>query len=231
MIRRPRDTAVMPATVRKLRCAVYTRVSTDEQTSQEYNSLHAQRDASEAFVSSQRAEGWVLVPDHYDDGGISGATLERPALQRLLRDIEADRVDVVVVYKIDRLSRSLMHFAKLVEVFDANNVTFVSVTQSFNTTTSMGRLTLNILLSFAQFEREVIGERVRDKIRLPRPRHVDGWAGAAWLPGGKSQAAGGRDRRRHGPPGVRGVRGNGIRDEAATGAAPGRPPRRGASCP
>jgi site-specific DNA recombinase len=175
MNRRQQSGAAMPATVRKLRCAVYTRVSTDEQTSQEYNSLHAQRDASEAFVSSQRAEGWVLVPDHYDDGGISGATLERPALQRLLRDIEADRVDVVVVYKIDRLSRSLMHFAKLVEVFDANNVTFVSVTQSFNTTTSMGRLTLNILLSFAQFEREVIGERVRDKIAASRARGM--WMG------------------------------------------------------
>ena len=170
MSRRQRAEFPMPAAVRKLRCAVYTRVSTDEQTSQEYNSLHAQRDASEAFVASQRPEGWVLVPDHYDDAGISGATLERPALQRLLRDIEAGRVDVVVVYKIDRLSRSLMHFAKLVEVFDANNVTFVSVTQSFNTTTSMGRLTLNILLSFAQFEREVIGERVRDKIAASRAR-------------------------------------------------------------
>ncbi len=175
MTRRRRDAAATPATVRKLRCAVYTRVSTDEQTSQEYKSLHAQRDASEAFVSSQRAEGWVLVPDHYDDGGISGATLERPALQRLLRDIEAHRVDVVVVYKIDRLSRSLMHFAKLVEVFDANNVTFVSVTQSFNTTTSMGRLTLNILLSFAQYEREIIGERVRDKIAASRARGI--WMG------------------------------------------------------
>jgi site-specific DNA recombinase len=175
MSRRQRAEHPMPAAVRKLRCAVYTRVSTDEQASQEYNSLHAQRDASEAFVTSQRAEGWVLVPDHYNDCGISGATLERPALQRLLRDIEADRVDVVVVYKIDRLSRSLMHFAKLVEVFDANRVTFVSVTQSFNTTTSMGRLTLNILLSFAQFEREVIGERVRDKIAASRARGM--WMG------------------------------------------------------
>jgi len=165
----------MPATVRKQRCAVYTRVSTDEQTNQEYNSLHAQRDAAEAFVASQRAEGWVLVRDHYDDGGISGGTLDRPALQRLLRDIEAGLVDVVVVYKIDRLSRSLMDFAKLVAVFDANNVTFVSVTQSFNTTTSMGRLTLNILLSFAQFEREVIGERVRDKIAASRARGM--WMG------------------------------------------------------
>ena len=175
MSRRQRAEYPTPAAVRKLRCAVYTRVSTDEQACQEYNSLHAQRDASEAFVTSQRAEGWVLVPDRYDDAGISGATLERPALQRLLRDIEAHKVDVVVVYKIDRLSRSLMHFAKLVEVFDANNVTFVSVTQSFNTTTSMGRLTLNILLSFAQFEREVIGERVRDKIAASRARGM--WMG------------------------------------------------------
>jgi DNA invertase Pin-like site-specific DNA recombinase len=167
----------MPATVKKLRCAVYTRKSTDEGLEKEFNSLDAQRDACEAFIVSQRAEGWVLVPDHYDDGGVSGGTLERPALQRLLRDIEAGRVDVVVVYKIDRLSRSLMHFAKLVEVFDAHNVTFVSVTQSFNTTTSMGRLTLNILLSFAQFEREVIGERVRDKIAASKARGM--WMGGS----------------------------------------------------
>ncbi|GGG46487.1 recombinase family protein [Elioraea sp. Yellowstone] len=169
--------AVLPAAARKLRCAVYTRKSTEEGLEKEFNSLDAQRDACEAFIASQRAEGWVLVPDHYDDGGISGGTLERPALQRLLRDIEADRVDVVVVYKIDRLSRSLMHFAKLVEVFDANDVTFVSVTQSFNTTTSMGRLTLNILLSFAQFEREVIGERVRDKIAASKARGM--WMGGS----------------------------------------------------
>jgi DNA invertase Pin-like site-specific DNA recombinase len=167
----------MPATVKKLRCAVYTRKSTDEGLEKEFNSLDAQRDACEAFIASQRAEGWVLVPDHYDDGGVSGGTLERPALQRLLRDIEAGRVDVVVVYKIDRLSRSLMHFAKLVEVFDAHSVTFVSVTQSFNTTTSMGRLTLNILLSFAQFEREVIGERVRDKIAASKARGM--WMGGS----------------------------------------------------
>ncbi len=175
MNRRVRDPATLPATVQKRRCAVYTRVSTDEQTSQEYNSLHAQRDASEAFVASQRAEEWMLVPDHYDDGGISGATLERPALQRLLRDIGAGRVDIVICYKIDRLSRSLMDFSRLIEVFDANNVTFVSVTQSFSTTTSMGRLTLNILLSFAQFEREVIGERVQDKIAASRARGI--WMG------------------------------------------------------
>ena len=161
--------------VRKLRCAVYTRKSSEEGLEQEFNSLDAQREACEAYIASQKAEGWVLVPDRYDDGGISGATLERPALKRLLADIEARRVDVVVVYKIDRLSRALMDFAKLVEVFDRNNVTFVSVTQSFNTTTSMGRLTLNILLSFAQFEREVIGERIRDKFAASRKKGM--WMG------------------------------------------------------
>jgi DNA invertase Pin-like site-specific DNA recombinase len=161
--------------VRKLRCAVYTRKSSEEGLEQEFNSLDAQREACEAYIASQKPEGWLLVPDRYDDGGISGATLERPALQRLLADIEARRVDVVVVYKIDRLSRALMDFAKLVEVFDRNSVTFVSVTQSFNTTTSMGRLTLNILLSFAQFEREVIGERIRDKFAASRKKGM--WMG------------------------------------------------------
>ena len=161
--------------MRKLRCAVYTRKSSEEGLEQEFNSLDAQREACEAYIASQKPEGWVLVPDRYDDGGISGATLERPALKRLLADIEAQRVDVVVVYKIDRLSRALMDFAKLVEVFDRNNVTFVSVTQSFNTTTSMGRLTLNILLSFAQFEREVIGERIRDKFAASRKKGM--WMG------------------------------------------------------
>ena len=160
---------------RKLRCAVYTRKSTEEGLDMEFNSLDAQREACEAYVASQKPEGWVLVPDRYDDGGFSGGTLERPALKRLLVDIEHGRVDVVVVYKIDRLSRSLMDFAKLVEVFDRRGVTFVSVTQSFNTTTSMGRLTLNILLSFAQFEREVIGERIRDKFAASRARGM--WMG------------------------------------------------------
>jgi DNA invertase Pin-like site-specific DNA recombinase len=160
---------------RKLRCAIYTRKSSEEGLEMEFNSLDAQRDACEAYVASQKPEGWVLVPDRYDDGGFSGGTLERPALQRLLADIEGGRVDVVVVYKIDRLSRSLMDFAKLVEVFDRRGVTFVSVTQSFNTTTSMGRLTLNILLSFAQFEREVIGERIRDKFAASRARGM--WMG------------------------------------------------------
>jgi len=168
-----------PPATRKLRCAVYTRKSSEEGLEQEFNSLDAQRESCEAYVVSQRPEGWVLVPDRYDDGGVSGATLERPALKRLLADIEANKVDVVVVYKIDRLSRALMDFAKLVEVFDRNEVTFVSVTQAFNTTTSMGRLTLNILLSFAQFEREVIGERIRDKFAASRRKGM--WMGG-WAP-------------------------------------------------
>src|SRR6187455_691990 len=158
-----------------VRCAVYTRKSSEEGLEQEFNSLHAQREACEAYVASQRSEGWALIREPYDDGGFSGGTLERPALKRLLADIEEHRVDVVVVYKIDRLSRALMDFSKLVEVFDRNNVTFVSITQSFNTTTSMGRLTLNILLSFAQFEREVIGERIRDKIAASRRKGI--WMG------------------------------------------------------
>src|SRR6056297_2194615 len=161
--------------VRKQRCAIYTRKSSEEGLEQEFNSLHAQREACEAFIASQRSEGWVLVRDQYDDGGISGGTLERPGLQRLLEDIEDGLIDVVVVYKIDRLSRSLADFAKLVEVFDRNGVTFVSVTQSFNTTTSMGRLTLNILLSFAQFEREVTAERIRDKVAASRKKGM--WMG------------------------------------------------------
>jgi DNA invertase Pin-like site-specific DNA recombinase len=170
-----RRDAASPTLTRKCRCAVYTRKSTDEGLEKEFNSLDAQRESCEAYIASQRSEGWVLVHDRYDDGGVSGGTLERPALKRLLADIEAGLVDVVVVYKIDRLSRSLMDFAKLVQIFDQNEVTFVSVTQSFNTTTSMGRLTLNILLSFAQFEREVIGERVRDKIAASRARGM--WMG------------------------------------------------------
>ena len=163
------------ASISKLRCAVYTRKSSEEGLEQEFNSLDAQRESCEAYIASQRSEGWVPVRDHYDDGGISGGTLERPALQRLLADIEDGLVDVVVVYKIDRLSRSLMDFAKLVEVFDRNQVTFVSVTQSFNTTTSMGRLTLNVLLSFAQFEREVTAERIRDKFAASRAKGM--WMG------------------------------------------------------
>jgi DNA invertase Pin-like site-specific DNA recombinase len=173
--RKPTSDGIMPASVRKLRCAVYTRKSTDEGLEKEFNTLDAQRDACEAYIASQRHEGWTPVRDRYDDGGFSGGTLERPALKRLVADIERGLVDVVVVYKMDRLSRSLMDFSKLAETFDAHGVTFVSVTQSFNTTTSMGRLTLNMLLSFAQYEREIIGERIRDKFAASRARGM--WMG------------------------------------------------------
>lgn len=159
----------------KLRCAVYTRKSSEEGLDQEFNSLDAQREACVAYISSQAGLGWNLIPDRYDDGGISGGTMERPALQRLLQDIRDRRVDVVVVYKIDRLTRSLIDFSRIVEIFDANGVSFVSVTQSFNTTSSMGRLTLNVLLSFAQFEREVTAERIRDKIAASRKKGM--WMG------------------------------------------------------
>ncbi|MEP6829363.1 MAG: recombinase family protein, partial [Rhizomicrobium sp.] len=165
-------------TARKIiRCAVYTRKSSEHNLDLEFNSLHAQREAGEAYIKSQMHEGWVLVPDHYDDGGISGGSLARPDLQRLLTDIQARKVDIVVVYKVDRLTRSLTDFAKLVELFDAHNVSFVSITQAFNTTSSMGRLTLNILLSFAQFEREVIGERVRDKVAASKRKGL--WMGGS----------------------------------------------------
>src|SRR5258705_4057510 len=160
---------------RTLRCAVYTRKSSEEGLEQEFNSLHAQREACEAFIRSQRHEGWSCLPQAYDDGGRSGGNLERPALQQLLAEIREGKVDVVVVYKIDRLTRSLADFAKIVEIFDAKGVSFVSVTQQFNTTTSMGRLTLNVLLSFAQFEREVTGERIRDKIAASKRKGM--WMG------------------------------------------------------
>jgi DNA invertase Pin-like site-specific DNA recombinase len=150
-------------------------VSTDQGLEQEFNSLHAQREAAAAYVKSQAHEGWKPLRDHYDDGGYSGGSMERPALQRLLSDIRERRIDIVVVYKVDRLTRSLTDFAKLVELFDAQGVSFVSVTQSFNTTTSMGRLTLNVLLSFAQFEREVAGERIRDKIAASKRKGL--WVG------------------------------------------------------
>jgi DNA invertase Pin-like site-specific DNA recombinase len=159
----------------RVRCAIYTRKSSEEGLDQEFNSLQAQREACEAFINSQRHEGWVCLPACYDDGGFSGATMERPALQRLLADITAGRVNIVVVYKIDRLTRLLADFAKIVEILDARGASFVSVTQQFNTTTSMGRLTLNVLLSFAQFEREVIGERIRDKIAASKRRGM--WMG------------------------------------------------------
>jgi len=158
-----------------LRCAIYTRKSTEHNLDLAFNSLDAQREACEAYVKSQAHEGWRLLAEHYDDGGLSGASLERPALQLLLSQVKQGRVDVIVVYKVDRLTRSLADFAKLVETFDAHEVSFVSVTQSFNTTSSMGRLTLNVLLSFAQFEREVIGERVRDKIAASKRKGI--WVG------------------------------------------------------
>lgn len=156
-------------------CAIYTRKSSEEGLEQDFNSLHAQREACEAYIASQKSEGWRLHPAHYDDGGFSGGTLDRPALTRLLADIEQKRIKVIVVYKVDRLTRSLADFAKMVERFDALGVSFVSVTQQFNTTTSMGRLTLNVLLSFAQFEREVTGERIRDKIAASKKKGL--WMG------------------------------------------------------
>jgi DNA invertase Pin-like site-specific DNA recombinase len=159
----------------RVRCAIYTRKSSEEGLEQEFNSLQAQREACEALIASQRHEGWICLATRYDDGGFSGATMDRPALQRLLADITADRVDTIIVYKIDRLTRSLADFAKIVEILDARGACFVSVTQQFNTTTSMGRLTLNILLSFAQFERELIGERIRDKIAASKRKGM--WMG------------------------------------------------------
>lgn len=159
----------------QLRCAIYTRKSSDEGLEQEYNSLHAQHDACEAFARSQKHEGWKLISTRYEDGGISGGTMQRPALQQLLKDIKDGRIDIIIVYKVDRLTRSLADFARMVELFDTHNVSFVSVTQQFNTTTSMGRLTLNVLLSFAQFEREVTGERIRDKIKASKQKGM--WMG------------------------------------------------------
>ena len=169
------DKAAARPPSKKARCAIYTRKSTDEGLEQAFNSLDAQREACAAFILSQKHEGWTVLPSLFDDGGYSGGTMERPALQRLLADIEAGQIDVIVVYKVDRLTRALSDFAKLVEVFDRRGVSFVSITQQFNTTTSMGRLTLNILLSFAQFERELIGERVRDKIAASKKKGM--WMG------------------------------------------------------
>lgn len=159
----------------KVRCAIYTRKSSDEGLEQEFNSLDAQREACAAYIASQRHAGWTAVADMYDDGGLSGGTMERPALQRLLADIQANKVQIVVVYKVDRLTRSLADFAKIVDIFDGHGASFVSVTQQFNTTTSMGRLTLNMLLSFAQFEREIAGERIRDKIAASKAKGM--WMG------------------------------------------------------
>ncbi len=162
---------------RRLRCAIYTRKSTEEGLEQAFNTLQAQREAAEAYIQSQRQSGWVAVAERYDDGGFSGASLERPALERLMAAIDSGFIDCVVVYKVDRLSRSLLDFARLMERFDRRGVSFVSVTQDFNTTTSLGRLTLNILLSFAQFEREIISERTRDKLSAARRKGkwIGGW--------------------------------------------------------
>ena len=164
-----------PGRTADVRCAIYTRKSTEEGLEQEFNSLDAQREAGEAYIKSQQHEGWVCLPDHYDDGGFTGGNMDRPALRRLLADIEAGKVDCVVVYKVDRLSRSLLDFARIMEAFERHNVSFVSVTQQFNTATSMGRLMLNVLLSFAQFEREMISERTRDKIAAARRKGK--WSG------------------------------------------------------
>ncbi len=164
-----------PKPRRTYRCAIYTRKSSEEGLEQDFNSLQAQREACEAYVASQRHEGWKNLATAYDDGGFSGGSIERPALRQLLADIEAGQIDIVVVYKVDRLTRALSDFARIVEIFDRHAVSFVSVTQAFNTTTSMGRLTLNVLLSFAQFEREVTGERIRDKIAASKKKGL--WMG------------------------------------------------------
>ncbi len=173
-----------------VRCAIYTRKSTEEGLDRDFNSLQAQRESAEAYIKSQRHLGWTLVPHHYDDGGFSGGTLDRPALNKLLEDIDARRLDCIVVYKVDRLSRSLLDFARLVDRFDQRSVSFVSVTQQFNTTTSLGRLTLNILLSFAQFEREIIGERTRDKMSAARRKGK--WVGGTPVLGYDVDAGGRR---------------------------------------
>jgi DNA invertase Pin-like site-specific DNA recombinase len=165
----------MSKDTKTFRCAIYTRKSSDEGLDQAFNSLDAQREASEAYIKSQASEGWKVLPAIYDDGGYSGGTLERPGLQRLLADIAAGLIDIVVVYKIDRLTRSLSDFSRIVEIFENAHCSFVSVTQSFNTTNSMGRLMLNVLLSFAQFEREVTGERIRDKIAASKAKGM--WMG------------------------------------------------------
>jgi len=180
----------MAKSVPTVRCAIYTRKSTEEGLDQDFNSLHAQREAAEAYIQSQKHLGWTLVSKHYDDGGFTGGNLDRPALQQLLEDIEAHHVDCVVVYKVDRLSQSLLDFARLVDRFDQRSVSFVSVTQQFNTTSSLGRLTLNILLSFAQFEREIIGERTRDKMSAARRKGK--WIGGTPVLGYDVDPAGGR---------------------------------------
>ncbi len=184
--------------MKPVRCAIYTRKSSDEGLEQGFNSLDAQREACAAYILSQASEGWSAVAECYDDGGLSGGTLERPALKRLLADVADGKFDIIVVYKVDRLTRSLLDFARLVEVFDQVGVSFVSITQSFNTTTSMGRLTFNMLLSFAQFEREVTAERIRDKIAASKARGM--WMGGTpplgYAPEGRTLRIAGHRRTR-----------------------------------
>lgn len=182
----PEPKAALP----RLRCAIYTRKSTEEGLDQDFSSLDAQREAAEAFIHSQKREGWIALSDHYDDGGFTGANMERPALKRLLATVETGKIDCVVVYKVDRLSRSLLDFTRMLSVFEKHRVSFVAVTQQFNTSTSLGRLTLNILLSFAQFERELIGERTRDKISAVRKKGK--WAGGCPVLGYDLDPGGGR---------------------------------------
>jgi site-specific DNA recombinase len=184
------DATVEEPSQDRLRCAIYTRKSTEEGLDQEFNSLDAQREAAEAFIESQRREGWVALPELYDDGGFTGANMDRPALKRLLQAVEARELDCVVVYKVDRLSRSLLDFTRMLSVFEKHKVSFVAVTQQFNTSTSLGRLTLNILLSFAQFERELIGERTRDKMSAARRKGK--WVGGYLVLGYDVDPAGGR---------------------------------------
>ena len=173
-----------------VRCAIYTRKSTDEGLDQDFNSLDAQRESAEAYIASQRHEGWLCISERYDDGGFTGGNMERPALKRLFADVESGGIDCVVVYKVDRLSRSLLDFARMMELFDKHAMSFVSVTQQFNTTSSMGRLTLNILLSFAQFEREIISERTRDKMSAARKKGK--WVGGMPVLGYDVDRKGGR---------------------------------------
>jgi len=180
----------MAQTNNKVRCAIYTRKSTEEGLDQEFNSLDAQREAGESFIQSQHGEGWVCLPERYDDGGYTGGNMDRPALKRLVADIEGGKIDCIVAYKVDRLSRSLLDFARIMETLEKHSVSFVSVTQQFNTTNSMGRLMLNVLLSFAQFEREIIAERTRDKIHAARRKGK--WTGGHPLLGYDVAPDGGR---------------------------------------
>jgi site-specific DNA recombinase len=179
-----------PSAPARVRCAIYTRKSTEEGLDQEFNTLDAQRESAEAYIASQRHEGWIALPGLYDDGGFTGGNMDRPALKRLMRDVEDGKVDCIVVYKVDRLSRSLLDFSRIMEALEKNNAKFVSVTQQFNTTHSMGRLTLNILLSFAQFEREIIAERTRDKMSAARKKGR--WVGGSPVLGYDVDPAGGR---------------------------------------